>query len=97
MPEAPADYDEEEPHFKIYRMVPPGKLSYFFSIGENAYMNEAGKEIKTINDETNPTNKNRKVEVALGSDKKISLNVPRLNYIDGDVNLFKSSLKADDL
>jgi hypothetical protein len=89
MPEAPADYDEEEPHFKIYRMVPPGKLSYFFSIGENNYMIQTGKEIKTKNDEINPINKNRKVEVALGPDKKISLNVPRLNYIDGDINLCK--------
>ncbi len=38
MPEVPADYDEDEPHFKIFRMVPPGKLSYFYSIGENNFM-----------------------------------------------------------
>ncbi len=54
MPEVPADYDEEEPHFKLFRMVPPGKLSYFFSIGENNYMTDKGKEIKTIINEASP-------------------------------------------
>ena len=50
MPEIPANYDEDEPHFTLVRMVPPGQLNYFYSIGEPNYMDEIGKDIKTILD-----------------------------------------------
>lgn len=53
MPEIPANYDEDEPHFTLYRMVPPGPLSYFYTVGEPSYMNEIGKEIKTLLDQKN--------------------------------------------
>lgn len=32
-----------------------------------------------------------------GENNKITIHVPRLNYIEGDIELFKNTLKSDDL
>jgi hypothetical protein len=96
MPEIPANYDEEEPHFTLVRMIPPGQLTYFYSVGEPNYMDEIGKDIKTILDQNNPVSK-QKINVHCGQDRKVTIHVPRLNYIEGDIELFKNTLRSDDL
>ena len=59
-------------------------------------MDEIGKDIKTILDHTKPIVKH-KVNVHCGEDRKVTIHVPKLNYIEGDVELFKNTLKSDDL
>jgi len=68
MPEIPANYDEDEPHFTLFRMVPPGQLSYFYSLGDANYMDEIGKDVKTLLDHNNPVMKH-KLNVHLGEHK----------------------------
>jgi hypothetical protein len=33
----------------------------------------------------------------VGEKNQVTIHVPRLNYIEGDVDLFKNTLKSDDL
>ena len=46
--------------YVIFRMIPPGKLSYFYSYGEEKDYQEGGKEIKTLTDQSSPTVKHKK-------------------------------------
>ena len=59
-------------------------------------MDEIGKDIKTILDQSKPVIKH-KVNVHVGENNKVTIHVPRLNFIEGDVDLFKTTLKSDDL
>ena len=79
----------------MYRMVPSGNLTYFFSVGYlNAYEGVEKNEPKTLVDEKLPV-------FANGADviqtDKIQLQVPKLNYVDGDIELLCKTLTYDEL
>ena len=59
-------------------------------------MDEIGKDVKTLVDQNNPISKH-KINAHVGEQNKVTIHVPRLNYIEGDIDLFKTTLKSDDL
>lgn len=82
-------------YYIIYRMVPSGTLTYFFSVGYlNAYDGVEKSKTKTLVDERLPV-------FANGSDviqtDMIELQVQKLNYIDGDIELLCKTLTYDEL
>ncbi len=50
MQEVLAKKEGEKSYFILYRMVPPGNLSYFYSVGDPSQFH-----LKTLTDEVNPT------------------------------------------
>lgn len=70
--------------FSLYRMIPPGSLYYFYSVGNFQRMTpDAIHKLKTLTDGYNP--------IMFNEDKFIkiedqSVDVPKLNYIDADMD-----------
>ena len=50
--------------------------------------------IKTLTDKSNPAVDNEALTVDL---EKVILEVPKMNYIDGDIESFQTTLTADDI
>lgn len=81
--------------YSTFRMVPPGNMSYFYSIGNMDNMtDDQRRQLRTITDEANPVlmNDSRVLQA-----EQNMLNVPRLNYIDGDLDVLRSAITVDDL
>ena len=90
----------QESFFSLYRMIPPGSLTYFYSVGDpNLLNNDPKRSLVTITDQSNPTTKveNQRLQMALGEQNKITVKVPRVNYCDEDIDIQTMSLRVDDL
>jgi hypothetical protein len=73
--------------FQLFRMVPPGSLYYFYSIGNITNMKpEQHHKMKTLTDGYNPIILNEHETVIVPDITEIP--VPKFNYIDGDIELF---------
>ena len=87
-------HEKGKAFFYLHQMVPPGELKYFFSVGN--YTNEdLVKDFSTI-----PTLVNGTEPVTFaqnGANASDLVNVPKLNYIEGNVDINEQTLTIDDL
>lgn len=83
------------PVYLTYLMVPPGNLNYFYSVRDaQTPGTDIRRGVKTMTDHSNPNFFTDAMTLQLGH---MNINVPKLNYIDGDVEIFAKSLAPMDL
>ncbi len=98
MQEVLASNDGEESYFTLQRMVPPGSLTYFYSVGDPQQLaKDPHLELVTLVDNGSPTKNNQRVQIAIGELNKITVKVPKINYCDEDIEINSISLKVDEL
>lgn len=68
----------------LFRMVPPGHLDYFFTVGYSNQIDKgAKKEVKHMIDTAKPSEVPPE-PIEIKSDE-FKVEVPRLNYVEGDI------------
>ena len=67
MQEVLASKEGEESFFTLHRMVPPGTLTYFYSVGDPQQLaKDPHIELVTLIDSGSPTKNNQRVSIAIG-------------------------------
>ena len=92
--------ESEESYFTLHRMIPPGSLTYFYSVGDpNLVAADSTKSLVTITDQSNPSTKveNKLVQMSMGEQNKLTVKVPRVNYCDEDIDVQTGALRVEDL
>lgn len=92
--------EKEESYFTLYRMIPPGNLTYFYSVGDpNLVAADPTKSLVTVTDQSNPTTRveSKLVEMSMGEQNKLTVKVARVNYCDDEFDIQTGALRADDL
>lgn len=92
---------QQESFFSLHRMIPPGSLTYFYSVGDpQLATTDPTKGLVTVIDQSSPTKKveKQRLEMAIGGENnKITVKVPRVNYCDEDIDIQAGSLRVDEL